>query len=336
MAFGDIKLKDDWVAPPGSSGEALAAFLNEVANQLNNGEVPSGGTMRVTSGGLRIEVGSDSADHFLVEKSPDNPTTHVVVSGGWWAYYYQYLEEATEELAATPDPPEDCCCPEWWETLPEAEWVAAQFAATARGIKSRRVQLDAPQGTSADSLGDEIEITGSGFIVAAADVVNNTLEIVFLDAVPEDTDPVEAGGSEERDPKIFRKILATITFDDSGDGEITAIEQNWTGGNILTLLPDAVSDGVDEGQGGVDPTRIEEREDEECDQNEHPQDEELEEGEYDCSGGGVDPDGNPCPEPPHPDDTDPEGGGEGGGGEENENEHPSDDECYSTIPDDIP
>lgn len=49
---GEITLKDDWTQGPAG----LAAYLNTVANLLNNAEVSTGGIVELTSTGLRLEI----------------------------------------------------------------------------------------------------------------------------------------------------------------------------------------------------------------------------------------------------------------------------------------
>lgn len=63
----------------------VAKALNDLAFQLNNANVPSGGTAFPTPTGFQIEVDNDAGlYHFEVVLSD---TTHVEVRGGWWTYY---------------------------------------------------------------------------------------------------------------------------------------------------------------------------------------------------------------------------------------------------------
>ena len=66
--------------------------------------------------------------------------------------------------------------------------------------------------------------------------------------------------------------------------------------------------------------------DDDCDQNDHPQDE-------DPGPGGGDPDEDDGTD--HPGDDDDDGGHPGGGDDDDDDgtDHPSDDDCYSTTPD---
>ena len=128
---------------------------------------------------------------------------------------------------------------------------------------------------------------------------------------------------------IFYKKLAVVTVhddpDDSSSGMVVnTIENIWQGGNMgPTLIPEAEAE---DSSGAVDSSGAEEEE--ECDQNEHPQDE-------DTGPGGGDPEDDDGTEHPGDDDEDSASGGIGFPADEDEDPegHPSDEECYSTIPD---
>jgi hypothetical protein len=148
-----------------------------------------------------------------------------------------------------------------------------------------------------DFLDTNLIVTETSFVILKIDVADNKLIVISSTTVA------------SSEPNIYYKKLATVTV---ADGAIVDIDQHWKGGNILSTLSLAESEDANGGNGGEDgeaPT-------DECDQNTHPgEDGEGEEDEY----------------PPE------EGGGGGGGGEEDPpTGHPSDPDCYSTIPDPIP
>ena len=73
MIAQEYRLKADWKAVGDSaSAKKLSEWMNAVSLQLNSGEILSGGTIRPTQFGLRLEVApSGKAANFAVTKADD-------------------------------------------------------------------------------------------------------------------------------------------------------------------------------------------------------------------------------------------------------------------------
>jgi hypothetical protein len=304
VADMSLVLKQDWTGKGKSKNVADA--LNSLAYQLNNANVPSGGTAVPTATGFQIEVDNDADDQIhqfqvttgaTIEAVPAEGETPEVtasisvdISAGWWAYYYSYTEgESSTVLTCTETEEGVISC----EMPPEPP------------VLTGRVQVDL-----ADT---NLIVSETGFIILKIDVVNNLLTVIASDEVPVDEVPVDEDTVDEDTEvatRVYYKKLATVTV---VDDIITEIAQHWKGGNILSTLSLAESEGVNDGAGGEDGEPPEG----DCDQNTHPSEPiEEDEDEY----------------PPDEEDG-------GGGGDEEEDPgtgHPSDPDCYSTIPDPIP
>lgn len=119
------KLKDDWRAKGNGRSSELAAFLNQIAYQLNNAEVISGGSCKVTDFGLRIEVDATGGVTILhpFKFAVTGTSTGSVESGRVWA--------DEKEITITGFPASDINCASNTKFYVKIDWTGGGEDPTA-------------------------------------------------------------------------------------------------------------------------------------------------------------------------------------------------------------